>query len=340
MAMRQDAEKRCGFLLPPNLFRPDGTKRRVGFEIEFSGLSMEGIASLLERLFGGKVQRFNPYKLCVRDTVFGTFAVGLDFRLLKETLLKEKLGALGFGAEEDLELISVMEEVLASFSEIFVPYEIATPPIPIDKLAVLNTLESELRSAGAKGTGAVLHYAFGLHINPDVPSLEAATILQYLRAFLLLYEWIVQRTNTDLLRQIAPFISPFEREYVELVLDPHYRPQLALLISDYLLFNPTRNRPLDLLPLFMLLDEKRVKTAIDDPRVTPRPTFHYRLPDCRIDEPGDDICEAWNYWVAVEKVANDAVLVSEMSKEYLAYLHGPFSFLSHEWPDRIDRWLA
>jgi hypothetical protein len=337
--MRQNDAKRCDFLLPPNLLLADGEKRRVGFEIEFGGLPLEGIASLIVRLFGGRVQRFNPYKCCVRDTDYGTFVIGLDFRLLKETLLKEKLGALGFGAEEDLELIGVMEEVLATFSEMFVPYEIATPPIPVDKLAVLNTLEDELRAAGAQGTGAVLHYAFGLHINPDVPSFEAASILRHLRAFLLLYEWIVQRTNTDLLRQMSPFISPFEREYAELVLDPLYRPELALLISDYLLFNPTRNRPLDLLPLFMLLDEKRVKTAIDDPKVTPRPTFHYRLPDCRIDEPGDSICEAWNYWVAVEKVANDAGLIERMSKEYLAYLHGPFSFLSHEWPDRIDRWL-
>lgn len=338
--MRRDDAQSCNFMLPPNLLMPDGNKRRVGFELEFSGLAIESIASLLVRLFGGTVQRFNPYKLSVRDTTYGTFIVGLDFRLLKETVLKEKLGALGFSAEEDFELISVMEEVLATFSGMIVPYEIATPPIPIDELAVMTTLENALREEGALGTGALLHYAFGLHINPDVPSFEAASILQHLRAFLLLYEWIVQRTNTDLLRRIFPYISPFEKAYIELVLDPDYHPEIALLISDYLLFNPTRNRPLDFLPLFMFLDEKRVKTAIDDPKVTPRPTFHYRLPDCRIDEPGEDICESWNYWVAVEKLAEDKVLLQTMSREYLAYLHAPFSFLSSDWPDRVDRWLA
>ncbi|OBX33760.1 putative amidoligase enzyme [Halomonas elongata] len=38
------------------------------------------------------------------------------------------------------------------------------------------------------------------------------------------------------------------------MLDPDYQPDLRTLIDDYLEYNPTRNRELDLLPLFAYLD--------------------------------------------------------------------------------------
>lgn len=328
-----------GFLLPPCLVTERGTKRHVGFELEFSGLNIQGIATTLVRLFGGTVHTLNPYKLYVKDTDYGTFTVELDFRWLKETVLKEKLGELGFDQQEDLELISLFEEILATFSEIVVPYEIVTPPIFIDELGIMDKLENELRLEGALGTGALPFYAFGLHINPEVPSFEISSILNHLRAFLLLYEWIVKQTKTDVFRQMTPYINPFEKEYVVQVLDPDYHPGQEQLMVDYLLANPTRNRPLDLLPLFMVMDKRLVKEMIDDPNVKARPTFHYRLPDCRIDEPGEDICEAWNYWVEVEKLADNEAMLKAMSMEYLDYLEDPFAFFGPDWPERVDAWL-
>ena len=327
------------FLLPPNLLTQRGTKRRVGFELEFSGLGIFHIAAVIIKVFGGTVRQQNPYKLLVENTQHGTFCVVFDFRLLRETVLKEKLGELGFTAQEDLDLIELFEEVLATLSETIVPYEIITPPIPIDRLGVIETLQDELRLQGALGTGALLFYAFGLHINPEVPSFETASILNHLRAFLLLYEWIVERSNTDMLRRMSPYIHPFDKEYALLVLNPRYQPDRSRLISDYLLFNPTRNRPLDLLPLFMYLDEKRVKATVRDPKVKPRPTFHYRLPDCRIDEADQSVSGTWNYWVEVEKLACNEERIRAMSSEYREYLEDPFAFFDPDWPQRVAMWL-
>ena len=36
-----------------------------------------------------------------------------------------------------------------------------------------------------------------------------------------------------------------------------------------------------------------------------RPTFHYRLPNCRVDEPDWRIAHEWNAWVTVEALAAD-----------------------------------
>jgi Putative amidoligase enzyme len=59
------------------------------------------------------------------------------------------------------------------------------------------------------------------------------------------------------------------------------------LFEHYLEHNPTRNRPLDLLPLFVHLHGPGLLKRVEDaPLVKPRPTFHYRLPNCELTNPG------------------------------------------------------
>lgn len=324
------------FLSPPALFTEKGTRRHVGFEMEFSGLGISDIADTVLELFGGTVYKINPYKLDIHTVEYGTFTIELDFRLLKESILKEKFEDFGV---YDSEVVTFFEEILATLSEFLVPYEIATPPILIDNIAIVDQLAAALRARGAVGTKAQALYAFGMHINPEVPSFDTFCVLSHLRAFLLLYEWIVRQTKTDIFRQVMPYINPFEKEYVKLVLAPEYMPGISRLIDDYLLYNPTRNRPLDLLPLFMYMEEALVRTFIDDPKVKARPTFHYRLPDCRIDEPEHSVAEAWNYWVEVERLAADPQKVTQMSREYLVYLEDPFSFIGLDWANKTEAWL-
>jgi hypothetical protein len=81
------------------------------------------------------------------------------------------------------------------------------------------------------------------------------------------------RADINLTRRITSYIDPFPIEYVRKVIAPAYRPDLGTLIDDYLEHNPTRNRALDLLPLFLHLDEERVRAITDDPLIKPRPTF-------------------------------------------------------------------
>ena len=95
-------------------------------------------------------------------------------------------------------------------------------------------------------------------------------------------------------------------------------PSLEELIDDYLEFNPTRNRSLDMLPLFQYLDKERIDAVIDDERVKPRPTFHYRLPNCDIDDPGWNLDNSLDTWLQVEQLAFDKKL-SEIATEYPRY---------------------
>ena len=327
------------FLLPPVLVNSSAAERKAGFEIEFTGLKLTEIAWVVISVFGGHVKEITPYKFEVRETRYGTFSVELDFRFLKEELLKEELETLGLIDEDDLAFIRKIEESIASVSETVVPYEISTPPIPLSQLSILEMLEEKLRCQGALGTDASLFYAFGLHINPEVPSLDVSVLLRYFRAFLILYEWLVYTSKTDLLRRMTTYIKPFEDAYVVLVLDASYKPDIEQFIKDYLLFNPTRNRPLDMLPLFKFIDKEKVEAVVKDPRISARPTFHYRLPDCRIGSEIHNLAHAWNRWVEVEKLAEDEKSLELYGKAYLEYLEDPFSVFEENWAQKIEKWL-
>jgi hypothetical protein len=145
----------------------------------------------------------------------------------------------------------------------------------------------------------------GVHLNPTVPSSDPSVLRDYIRAFVMLYPWLVKVLHPDLSRRILSFIDPYPAAYGQLVLDPSYAPSLAQLIDDYLEHNPTRNRGLDLLPLFAHLDRERVARAVDDPRISARPTFHFRMPNSQVDEPGFRITDSWRAWLEVERLACD-----------------------------------
>jgi len=327
------------FRVPPLVFNAEGNERKVGFEIEFSGLKIEQITTIVQECFGGEVHEVTPFKHKVKETQYGTFNVELDFRFLKEELLKEELEELGLIDEEDIKFIRQIEEMIAAVSETVVPYEIGTPPLPIQQLQVLDALEEKLRQKGALGTSASLFYAFGLHINPEVPSFDVKMLVDFLRSFFVLYEWLVYTSKTDIVRRLTNYIAPFDEEYIIKVLDPDYQPDMATFIDDYLAYNPTRNRALDMLPLFKFIDKDRVEAAVDDPRIGARPTFHYRLPDCRIDTEVHNIAHAWNRWVEVERIAMDKSILKNLSKAYLDYLEDPFSIFEESWAIKIDKWL-
>jgi hypothetical protein len=78
-----------------------------------------------------------------------------------------------------------------------------------------------------------------------------------------------------------------------------------MLIDDYLDASPSRNRELDMLPLFAHLDHDRVRARLPYEKISARPTFHYRLPDSRVDDPAWTIAADWNRWVEVERLACD-----------------------------------
>jgi hypothetical protein len=86
------------------------------------------------------------------------------------------------------------------------------------------------------------------------------------------------------------------------------------------LYNPTRNRDLDALPLFAHLDPERVAAAVHDRRVKRRPALPYRLPDSRVGDPGWRVTDEWRHWIVVERVAETPALLRLLGDEYLGIL--------------------
>lgn len=297
------------------------------------GLELEALAALVAEHVDGVVEAAGRYERRIRGDPAGEWMVELDFAYLRERGRQQRAGGvLG-------QLDEAAEEILAAGSQAVVPMEVVSPPLPLARLHELEALIVRLRNAGARGTRDGLAFAFGMHFNPEMPEVDAPTVTRYLKAFLCLFDWLKARARVDLLRRLTVYIDPFPAEYVRRVLDPVYRPDLASLIDDYLRDNPTRNRALDMLPLFAWLDEPRVRAVVDDPRIKPRPALHYRLPNCEIDEPGWGLRQAWSDWLQVEHLAADETRLDDLCVRYLEYLDRPIGRLMDDWADLVQPWL-
>ena len=306
-----------GFLLPPAVRNARGQVRRAGFELEYSGMSLNLSATLVRTVFGGEHVAKTTFVHRVRGTPFGDFQVEIDTRVLKDKSYEKPLRALGL--EPGKLTAQWLEEALLTTFATVVPTEIGSPPIPITDLAPLDELRRLLHKYGARGTRVSVLYAFGMHINPEIPSEDPGQLRDFLRAFILLYPWLRERAEVDITRRISPYINPFPAAYARLILRPDYPSDTGRLIDDYVAHNPTRNRPLDMLPVLAHLDKQRVTDRVEDADlVRARPAFHYRLPNCMVDEADWTLAREWNTWVAVERLAADAERLGEMSRDYLA----------------------
>ncbi|RLU01118.1 amidoligase family protein [Ketobacter sp.] len=323
--------------LPPEPNTQAGAERRVGVELEFAGLEPAQIIACVQNQFGGKLQRRSSFEFFLQDTSLGKFGIELDAAYIKSLgALMEESGDL----EDEFSIEAVATELLTKAAEQFVPWELVTPPVPVSRLAEVQQLFTRLRQAGALGTRNSIRYAFGLHLNPELPNTDIATILAYLRAYLCLYDWIADRDQIDLTRKLTNYIKHFSKEYIQLVVDWDYRPDLAQLIDDYIDHNPTRNRSMDMLPLFTFLDEPRVRNRLDDARIKSRPTLHYRLPNCDIDNPQWNLDQPWQNWLQVERLALAPQRLQHFCARYGEYLDSFFTTpFDTEWLNTSRRLL-
>jgi hypothetical protein len=284
---------------PARPSKADGSPRLIGAEIEFAVLDCEPAARIVAARFGGRVERVDPYRYIVDSTTHGRFVVELDTQFVHP----DEEDDAGARADKETERLrraieDGLRTAIGEVTRMYLPVEVICPPLPAAALPELDDLVADLRAAGARGTRDSVVYAFGLQLNIDMPALDAATILAYLRAYLVAADWLRHDIGIDLTRRVLPFIQPFPRSYLRHVLDPAYAPDLRTLIADYLAENATRNRDLDLLPLLAWLDPDRVHAAVDDPRLKARPAVHYRLPDSRVDDPDWRLVHEWNRWAA------------------------------------------
>jgi hypothetical protein len=326
------------FRLPPRIYNENGEKRRVGFELEFGGLSLDSTAQILMLLFGGRLNRESEFVYRIQ-TGMGEYVLEADSSFLKSRKHEKYLKLLGLDPRTST-LAHNVDEAVGKLAGTLIPFEIATPPLPIDNLTAVERIRGELQQHSAKGTKSSLFMAFGMQFNPEVPETTAVSLLAHLKAFFLLYDWLYEESEIPIARKVAPFINEFPEDYVHLVLDPTYEPTREQLIDDYLQYNPTRNRPLDMLPLFAHLDESRVLAkALEPDLIKPRPTFHYRLPNSMVDDPQWTIASDWNKWVEIETLADNPARLKEMSEDYFR-MHGQsVLFTRSKWAEQTRRWI-
>lgn len=294
------------FRLPPLLRNRDGEIRRVGFEFEVGNVGVQTLACGLADKLGGELDKSSSFEVILRNSALGKLKVERDTHLLTSLAYRDWLSSLGVdfspGSEGER-----WENNVDKFSRQLVPCEIVTDPIPLTELARLHQLLDVIEALEGQGTQHYFYYAFGLHFNPEIPSAEGSSLLAYLQSFLLLSDWIIEDAGTDFTRRFfTKYIDPFPKSYVELVLHPDYNPSFSKLLDDYLWYNPTRNRSLDMLPVFAWLDAERVVKKVKESEkqlIKSRPAFHYRLPDCRVGQPGWAMEDEWNRWQLVEVLA-------------------------------------
>ncbi len=328
--------KHDAFPLPPLLRTSEGELRKVGVELEMSGIDLDRLAHIAAEYLGCQIERTSRYERTLAGDPAGAWVVELDFRLLKK-LGREQRQADDLGDE----LMTSAEEVLKWVAESLVPHELVSPPLPMDRLWQINELIELLRQAGAKGTADRMTNAFGMQFNPEVPAQDAETLRAYLKAFLCLYDWLYERADINMTRRLSSFVDPFPAPYIRHVVNPAYQPDLKTLINDYLRANPTRNRALDMLPLFKHIDPALVAAYTGSSLIKSRPTFHYRLPDCLIDQPGWGMHLAWQDWLEVERLAADPERLEACCRAYCSYLDRGLGRLLSNWAHQVEaNWLS
>lgn len=297
----------------PQPMTATGAPRRVGVEIELGGLDEAHVARLCADTLGGRAVQEDSHIWTVHDTCIGTLEIYLDIFLRKVTKTKLRDLALDIGRE-------------------VVPVEIVTQPLDMDGLVRLDGLNAVLRKAGALGSRAGWAFGFGVHLNVQIASDSDADILRPLLAYALIEDWLRAAHPIDDSRRLLPFTDPYPTEFVRALigLGPDGTAHEAMEL--YLHHTPTRNRGLDMLPIFAHFWPERIAQAISD-KTSARPTFHFRLPDCLIDDPDWSIAQEWQRWVLVERVAADAALLERLSREWLDD-HGLLTLIRSGWAER------
>ncbi|MEO1281487.1 MAG: amidoligase family protein [Pseudomonadota bacterium] len=321
--------------ITPRELNADGKPRRVGVELEFAAVTPDRVANRIQGLYGGTIEREDNFRYHIHGTCFGEFTAELDTQYAHRSphdYDNAGNGLAGWVAG----FRQAMRELYGDLGSLVIPYEVVCPPIEISEMARLEDLLDALRQEGARGTKENLFYAFGAQLNPDIATRDPEWILAVLKSQILLSSWLRAVMQLDTARQLFAFADPFPVTYSEQILKSDYWPDLETVMTDYLVANPTRNRELDMLPMFAWFDEALVHRYVQDTLIKKRPTFHYRLPDANIGQPDWSLTLEWNRWVIIEKLAENPERLSEMGE---AYIENANSMFPSNWAMMCTEWL-
>jgi hypothetical protein len=262
----------------------------------------------------------------------------LDSVFLKERGYQEYLTS--WGIEIDDEQQDDLESFMSQVASHVVPCELVSPPIPFSRMSEIEALCVALREMGAKGTDESIAYAFGVHFNPEYVSGSVEEMLSVLRSYMLLDSWIRKAFSVDWSRRLSPYIQSYSDECRQTLLDEEYNPSLEELIVDVLSFHPTRNMGLDMTPLFAHTHPAIVNDLVAEKElVSARPTYHFRLPNCRIGDETWSLAEEWQSWRMIECLAADEERLRRLCRAVLAQDSTPFYGLVAETTDPVEQAL-
>ncbi|WP_133131480.1 amidoligase family protein [Legionella yabuuchiae] len=178
-----------------------------------------------------------------------------------------------------------------------------------------------------------------MHLNPETPSLSSECLLSYIQSYALLSDWLRNDIEVDISRVASTFINEYPSKYSQLILNEDYHPEMKTLMRDYLIYNATRNRALDMLPLFARIDEKMVNNHVNSSLVKARPTFHYRLANSSLSKPDWDFTTEWKRWLHVEKLASNDALRLKMIKDFNHLNSTQWLFTTSTWVKQTEKYL-
>ncbi|GAA4221316.1 hypothetical protein GGQ68_000209 [Sagittula marina] len=297
----------------------EGEPRRTGVEIEFAGLNEVEAADVVFQTFGGHIEEGESHELTVTGTEIGDIRVELD------TVLRKK---------KNIPLLQMGLDLATGL----VPVEIITGPLTREKVARLDALTDALRQAGATGTRDGILLGFGVHLNPEVVSLDDPHTMQTILAYGLLEPWLRRQEDLNVTRRLMPFVNQWPSAFVtELARSrPSSLADLMVVMARHV---QSRNHGLDLFPLFAHANESLYNRMFPEPdKTAARPTFHFRLPDCRIDEADWSLAQAWKLWWTVEDVAQNGALLDSLRKAWIDHMHtAPGA--DKRWSDKVDRMM-
>lgn len=293
------------------------SKRRVGVEIEFSGLSVPETVDIVRSTLGGEAETEGTFRVHVRGTRIGDLLVELDTRYAKKP---DDPGLI----DQLIDAVATRDDAAQLLSDVMpVPIEIVTAPLEPDGFAALDSLTEALRDAGAVGTKGGTLYAYGLHLNIEHLG-PIGDAIRIAAAYSFAERWLRHRLGPDNARRFTPFIDPMPTGFIIALAERMGEGEIGLeeFTALYGRFNPRRNRGLDMWPLLGHVDRALAARHHSGPLPPTRPAFHYRLPDSRVDQPGWAPHYELEQWDIIERAASDPDVLETLRRTALEYNRG------------------
>lgn len=291
---------------PPQPHNEDAQARKVGVELEFADLTPHATARCVQARFGGNIVAHSAHLFTVKDSALGgDIEIELDSRFAQPSF---------YDGDEKI------ADAVGRASSFIVPTEIGLPPISYERLPELSPFLDDLRRAGASGTFGAPHYAFGVHLNIEIPSAAVADTYRIFRAYLLKAEWLRENIDIDPTRWASGFIQRFPDRYLAHIMRHAGMATWRRFAIGYLTANPSRSRELDMLPIFAHFCPDLVERRLPKEKIKARPTFHYRLPNMNLEDPDWTLVAEWNRWVEIETLAADPAALAQAAQNLLGTL--------------------